>query len=181
MILMGCGILPAVLPTQLSHSTSHAGRGMDGSSAVAAAADVKGAALRARSARLVAMVALRGGARGFVEPGPAKREYHREPVIFNDESAEEDSNDVKPIDAVKLLVDLHSSYSNDDNVGPEELEREAENMRLRQKLPDYDFEVLFRVDTLFVRVCLCVCACGCEGESNVRVSVHACGRVCARV
>jgi len=167
MILMGCGILPAALPTQVSHSTSHAGRGMDGSSAVAAAADVKGATLRARSARLVAMVALRGGARGFVEPGPAKREYHREPVIFNDESAEEDPNDVKAIDAVKLLVDLHSSYSNDDNVGPEELEREAENMRLRQKLPDYDFEVLFRVDTLCVNVCECV---GVSVRASVKVS-----------
>jgi len=116
------------------------------------------------------MVALRGGARGFVEPGPAKREYHREPMIFNDESAEEDPNDVKPIDAVKLLVDLHSSYSNDDNVGPEELEREAENMRLRQKLPDYDFEVLFRVDTLCVNVCVCV-------GVSVRVSVKV-SRVC---
>jgi len=67
-------------------------------------------------------------------------------------------------------VDLHSSYSNDDNVGPEELEREAENMRLRQKLPDYDFEVLFRVDTLCVNVCVCV-------GVSVRVSVKV-SRVC---
>ena len=67
-------------------------------------------------------------------------------------------------------MDLHSSYSNDDNVGPEELEREAENMRLRQKLPDYDFEVLFRVDTLCVNVFVCV-------GVSVRVSVKV-SRVC---